>query len=127
MLSPTTRNDPYRIYVPNSGGASVDVIDPHTMQIVAHYPTGTSPQHVVPAWDLKPCTSPTILRTPDMGGLSPDGKVFWLAGRYSSAVYAISTRDGHLIARISVGMQPHGLCVWPQPGRYSLGHTGVTR
>ena len=26
-----------------------------------------------------------------------------------------------------VGAQPHGLCVWPQPGRYSLGHTGVTR
>ena len=22
---------------------------------------------------------------------------------------------------------PHGLCVWPQPGRYSLGHTGILR
>jgi hypothetical protein len=26
-----------------------------------------------------------------------------------------------------VGSQPHGLCVWPQAGRYSLGHTGITR
>jgi len=26
-----------------------------------------------------------------------------------------------------VGNGPHGLCVWPQPGRYSLGHTGITR
>jgi DNA-binding beta-propeller fold protein YncE len=62
-----------------------------------------------------------------MGGVSPDGKVLWLAGRYSSRVYALSTRNGRLLAEIPVGVQPHGLCVWPQPGRYSLGHTGVTR
>lgn len=65
--------------------------------------------------------------TPDMGGVSPDGKVIWLAGRYSGQVYAISSRDGHLIASIPVGISPHGLCVWPQPGRYSTGHTGVMR
>ena len=28
---------------------------------------------------------------------------------------------------IPVGAEPHGLCVWPQPGRYSLGHTGILR
>jgi len=320
MLSPAVHADPYLIYVPNSGGSSVDVIDPNTMQIVDHFTTGTNPQHVVPAWDLKtlyatndignsltpidpktgrragpdipvadpynmyfmpngryaivveearrilafrdphtfelrhtlavPCpgidhmdfsanggyllascefssqlvkinlhtlkvvgylhlpgSSPQDVKldptgkvfyvadrfrggvwrvdgahmralgfiptgsdahglypsrdgrdlyvtnrrggsitvidfathkkiatwripgggSPDMGGVSPNGKVIWLAGRYSSTVYAISTVDGHLIAKISVGLQPHGLCVWPQPGRYSLGHTGVTR
>jgi hypothetical protein len=26
-----------------------------------------------------------------------------------------------------VGHEPHGLTVWPQPGRYSLGHTGNMR
>jgi YVTN family beta-propeller protein len=62
-----------------------------------------------------------------MGNLSPDGKVFWVSGRYDNVVYAISTANGHLLARIAVGSQPHGLCVWPQPGRYSLGHTGITR
>ena len=61
-----------------------------------------------------------------MGGVSADGKVLWLSGRYNAAVYAISTVDGHLIATIPVG-SPHGLCVWPQPGRYSIGHTGITR
>jgi YVTN family beta-propeller protein len=65
--------------------------------------------------------------TPDMGGVSADGKVLWLSGRYSSEVYAIDTRSGHLLARIPVGNGPHGLCVYPQPGRYSLGHTGVFR
>lgn len=65
--------------------------------------------------------------TPDMGGVSADGKVLWLSGRYSAEVYAIDTRNGHLLARIPVGNGPHGLCVYPQPGRYSLGHTGVFR
>jgi YVTN family beta-propeller protein len=320
MLSAAVKGDPYRIYVPNSGGSSVDVIDPATMQIVNHFSTGFNPQHVVPSWDMKtlyatndiansltpinprtggragadipvadpynmyfmpngrwaivvaeaqrhldfrdphtfalrhrldvPCpgidhmdfsanggyliascefsaqlvkinlhtlkvmgylhlpgsspqdvkldpsgkvfyvadrynngvwridgatfkrigfiptgrdahglypsrdgkylyvtnrraSSVTVIDfathrkvttwhipgggTPDMGGTSPDGKVLWLAGRYSSEIYALSTKDGHLIGRVAVGSQPHGLCVWPQPGRYSLGHTGVTR
>ena len=65
--------------------------------------------------------------SPDMGGVSADGKVLWLSGRYSGEVYAISTRSGRLLARIKVGQGPHGLCVYPQPGRYSLGHTGVFR
>ena len=65
--------------------------------------------------------------SPDMGGISADGKVLWLAGRYHAEVYAIDTRNGRLLARIPVGRAPHGLCVYPQPGRYSLGHTGVFR
>ncbi|WP_079249654.1 YncE family protein [Streptomyces sp. IMTB 2501] len=65
--------------------------------------------------------------SPDMGGLSADGKVLWLSGRYHNTVYAIATSDGHLIKKIPVGIEPHGLCVYPQPGRYSLGHTGVFR
>jgi DNA-binding beta-propeller fold protein YncE len=65
--------------------------------------------------------------SPDMGGLTADGTQLWLSGRYDGAVYVIDTRDGHLIKRIPVGRGPHGLCVWPQTGRYSLGHTGITR
>jgi YVTN family beta-propeller protein len=65
--------------------------------------------------------------SPDMGGVSADGKVLWLSGRYSGEVYALDTRTGRLLARIKVGGEPHGLCVWPQPGRFSLGHTGVLR
>ena len=65
--------------------------------------------------------------SPDMGNVSADGKVLWLSGRYSGEVYAISTANGRLLARIRVGSGPHGLCVWPQPGTYSLGHTGILR
>jgi len=62
-----------------------------------------------------------------MGGVSASGRVLWLAGRYDAAVYAINTRTGKLIRRVPVGLGPHGLCVYPQPGRYSLGHTGIMR
>jgi DNA-binding beta-propeller fold protein YncE len=65
--------------------------------------------------------------SPDMGGVSADGRILWLSGRYNGEVYAISARSGRLIRRIQVGLGPHGLCVYPQPGRYSLGHTGVFR
>jgi DNA-binding beta-propeller fold protein YncE len=65
--------------------------------------------------------------SPDMGGVSADGKTLWLSGRYTSEVYAFDTSNGNLRARITVGREPHGLCVYPQPGRYSLGHTGNMR
>jgi YVTN family beta-propeller protein len=65
--------------------------------------------------------------SPDMGNVSADGKTLWLSGRYNAEVYAIDTTTGKLRARIPVGSGPHGLTVWPQPGRYSLGHTGTMR
>ncbi|MFI0242391.1 hypothetical protein [Streptomyces sp. NPDC016845] len=65
--------------------------------------------------------------SPDMGGVSADGTTLWLSGRYDSEVYAIDTRTGAQVARVPVGRGPHGLAVYPQPGRYSLGHTGIFR
>ncbi|HTZ87372.1 MAG TPA: YncE family protein [Solirubrobacteraceae bacterium] len=65
--------------------------------------------------------------SPDMGGVSANGRVLWLSGRYNEVVYAIDTQSGKLLAKIRVGRGPHGLSVFPQPGRYSLGHTGVFR
>jgi YVTN family beta-propeller protein len=65
--------------------------------------------------------------SPDMGGVSADGKVLWVSGRYDGVVYAIDTTTGALLHKIRVGSGPHGLSVFPQPGRYSIGHTGVFR
>ncbi len=96
------------LYVANRNEGSVSVISFRTRKVVAKWriPGGGSP---------------------DMGDVSADGKVLWLSGRYNSEVYAFNTRTGKLIARIPVGASPHGLSVWPQPGRYSLGHTGNMR
>jgi DNA-binding beta-propeller fold protein YncE len=65
--------------------------------------------------------------SPDTAGVSPDGRVLWVSGRYNSVVYAIVLTTGRILARIRVGHAPHGLAVFPQPARYSLGHTGVLR
>jgi YVTN family beta-propeller protein len=96
------------LYVSNRGEGSISVID-------------FASRTVVQTWKIPGKASP------DMGGVSSDGQVLWLAGRYDHEVYAIDTRDGHLRARIKTGKGPHGLCVFPQPGRYSLGHTGIFR
>ena len=64
--------------------------------------------------------------SPDMGNLSADGHYLWLSGRYDNVVYRIDTRSG-AVDKIKAGREPHGLTVWPQPGRYSLGHTGNLR
>jgi YVTN family beta-propeller protein len=64
--------------------------------------------------------------SPDMGNVSADGKWLWLSGRYDDVVYAFDTASG-AVKIIKVGKEPHGLTVWPQPGRYSLGHTGNMR
>ncbi|WP_175817882.1 YncE family protein [Burkholderia diffusa] len=64
--------------------------------------------------------------SPDMGNVSVDGKTLWLSGRFDDVVYAIDTTKGS-VKSIPVGMEPHGLTVWPQSGRYSLGHTGNMR
>ena len=64
--------------------------------------------------------------SPDMGNVSADGKLLWLSGRFDNVVYAIDTITG-AVKQIPVGTEPHGLAVWPLPGRYSLGHTGDLR
>ena len=64
--------------------------------------------------------------SPDMGNVSVDGKILWLSGRFDKVVYALDTATG-AVKTIPVGTEPHGLTIWPQPGRYCLGHTGVMR
>jgi YVTN family beta-propeller protein len=137
-------------YVADGVSNGVWVIDAHTFTKVGFVPTGAGAHGLYASRDsaylyvsnrtegsisvISFATGKVIAKwripgggSPDMGGVSADGRVLWLAGRYNAEVYAIDTRSGKLIARIRVGRGPHGLCVYPQPGRYSLGHTGVFR
>jgi YVTN family beta-propeller protein len=110
--------DGTRLYVANRGShkmkgarpkgpGSVSVIDFATRSIVAQWP--------VPGGG-----------SPDMGNVSADGKQLWLSGRFDSEVYVFDTASG-AVQKVPVGVEPHGLAVWPQPGRYSQGHTGNMR
>ncbi|MEU8684391.1 hypothetical protein [Streptomyces sp. NPDC048611] len=100
--------DSKHMYISNRGEGSISLLDFRTGKLVDK-------------WHIRGGGSP------DMGGLSTDGKVLWLSGRYNSEVYALDTRTGKTLAKIPVGQGPHGLAVYPQPGRYSLGHTGIFR
>ena len=62
-----------------------------------------------------------------MGSVSPDGRQFWVSGRNHGEIYVIDTTTGGLVKRIKTGAGPHGLTYFPQPGRYSTGHTGNYR
>jgi YVTN family beta-propeller protein len=95
------------LYVSNRGAGTVSVVS-------------FASRRVVRTWRIPG-------GSPDMGGVSADGRVLWLSGRYDAEVYAIDTATGRVRARIPVGQGPHGLSVWPQPGRHSLGHTGIMR
>jgi len=97
-----------RVFVSNRDEGSVSVLDASSLAITA-------------TWKIPGGGSP------DMGGVTADGSQLWLSGRYNSEVYVFDTGTGALIRRIKVNAGPHGLLVWPQPGSFSLGHTGNMR
>lgn len=97
----------HKIHGLPNGKGSVTVIDFASEKVVAQWP--------IPGGG-----------SPDMGNVSADGKELWLSGRFDDEVYRIDTATGQVL-KIAVGKEPHGLTVWPQPGRYSLGHTGNLR
>jgi YVTN family beta-propeller protein len=138
------------VYVADMLANGVQLIDGEKFAKVGFIPTGRGAHGLYPSRDSKflYCSnrdegSVSVIRfadnkvvqkwmipgggSPDMGGVSADGKRLWLTGRYNSEVYVFDTADGSLVTRIKVGKNPHGLCVYPQPGRYSLGHTGILR
>ena len=97
----------HRIHGGRLSDGGVAVVDFATEKVVARWP--------VPGGG-----------SPDMGNVSADGKWLWLSGRFDDVVYRFDTSSG-AVTQIKVGAEPHGLTVWPQPGRYSLGHTGNLR
>ena len=109
--------DGTKLYVANRGSSKIGG-KPRGPGSVAVIDFGT--RKVVTTWAIPKGGSP------DMGNVSADGKHLWLSGRYDNVVYVIDTTSGEVVT-IPVGKEPHGLTVWPQPGRYSLGHTGNMR
>jgi YVTN family beta-propeller protein len=135
-------------YVADQNLNRLDVIDATTLATVSYIPTGRGAHGMYPSRDAKElyvsnriegtvsvisydtrqivATWAVLGGSPDMGGVSADGTQLWLSGRYNSEIYVIDTRSGAL-RTIPVGKGPHGLCVFPQPGSISLGHTGNYR
>jgi len=110
--------DATKLYVSNRGFPNIQDVHPHGPGSVSVIDVATG--KVTANWPVPGGGSP------DMGNVTADGKQLWLSGRYDSSVYVFDTTTGS-VTTIPVGTQPHGLCVWPQPGRYSVGHTGILR
>jgi YVTN family beta-propeller protein len=142
--------DGHTFYVADMAFGGVWLVNAHQMRGIRLQPTGAGAHGLYPSRDSRTLyvtnraegsISLLSFRTgkptgkwrlpgggsPDMGGISADGQTLWLSGRYDATVYAINTRTGSLRAQVRVGSGPHGLSVWPQPGRYSIGHTGILR
>jgi DNA-binding beta-propeller fold protein YncE len=113
----TTPKEPHGLY-PSRNGKVLYVSDRGAGKVSV---VSFARRRIVATWTIPGGGSP------DMGGVSADGKVLWLTGRYHGVVYGFDTASGRLVAKIRVGGSPHGMAVWPQPGRYSLGHTGNMR
>ena len=136
-------------YVADMARGGVYLVDGDSLKVMRFIPTGAGAHGLYVSRDSKTLyvsnrsagsvsliefKSNTVTATwrlpggsPDMGGVSADGKILWLSGRSNADVYALDTTTGALVRRVPVGKGPHGLSVYPQPGRYSLGHTGVFR
>ena len=99
--------DGTRLFITNRGEGTVSVLNFASRKLVARW--------TVPGG------------SPDMGSVSANGAEFWVSARYSNEVYVFDTRSGKLTHRIKVGRGPHGLTYFPQPGRFSLGHTSNYR
>ncbi len=95
-----------RLYVSNRLAGSISVISFALRRVIKTWHVGGSP---------------------DMLQVSPSGERLWTSNRFTDTVSVISTLTGRVVSVIRVGASPHGLCFFPQPGRYSLGHNGVYR
>ena len=101
--------DSKEMYVTNRGEGTISLFDFATQQ--TRREVGAARTAAAPTWAASPPTARCC--------------------GCPAATTAWSTRStpppASELARIPVGRGPHGLCVYPQPGRYSLGHTGVFR
>jgi YVTN family beta-propeller protein len=98
--------DTQSLYVGNRLNGTISVIDLRTQQVRDTWHIGGSP---------------------DMLQLSPDGRQLWVSNRFDNTVTVVDTHSGSVLHVIPVGVWPHGLCFFPNTGRFSLGHNGVYR
>ena len=140
MLSPEARLAKPLVYVPPTKSRDVWVIDPSTFAVVARYPLGDGElQHVVPSWDLRtlyashdlgdrltpfdPTTgtpgTPIPITDPYNVYFTPDGRTAVFTCEFAGRVDVVDVAAHRLLRMIEA--------LRHEPGRYSLGHTGITR
>lgn len=135
-------------YVADQGRHGVFVLDADTLDEVAFLPTGRGAHglqisrrsdELFVSNRLEGSISMIDLSTrsvkgrwqvggsPDMLQVSADGRRLWASNRFHGSVSVIDTATGAVVKVIRTGAGAHGLTLFPQPGRRSIGHNGVYR
>jgi YVTN family beta-propeller protein len=94
-------HDGRTLYVTNRLGGTVSRIDVATRKVTGTFTVGGSP---------------------DMIQVAPDGKTLWTSNRFDGTVTVLDATTGAVVRTITVGAGPHGLCMFPQPAKFSTGH-----
>lgn len=102
----TISRDGFSMYVANRASGSISVIDLATRKVVK-------------TWQ--------VAGSPDMMQVTPDGRWLWYSNRFHGTVSVLDTTTGRVLHTIPTGESPHGLTLFPNAGRFSLGHNGVYR
>ncbi len=135
-------------FVADQGRHGVIIIEPESMTEVGFLPTGLGAHGMAisrdtralyvtnrnagtlsvidfAAWGI--AKTWTIGGSPDMVQVSTDGQQIWTSARNHGHIIVVDSNNGNVIQRIPTGAAPHGLTIFPQPGRFSIGHNGVYR
>lgn len=136
------------LYVANQGRHGVSLIDPTTMTEIGFLPTGLGAHGLNVSRDAATLfvsnrmegtisvidfATRSVRQTwrvggsPDMIQVSADGAQLWVSNRFQGSVSVIDTASGRVTATIPTGAGAHGVSLFPQPGRYNVGHNGVYR
>ena len=136
------------LYVANQGRHGVSLVDPETMAEIGFLRTGTGAHGLNVSRDATSLfvsnrmegtisvidfASQAVRETwrvggsPDMIQVTGDGAQLWVSNRFHGSVSVIDTSSGRVIATIPTGAGAHGVSLFPQPGRYNVGHNGVYR
>ena len=136
------------LYVANQGRHGVSLVDPETMTETGFIRTGTGAHGLNVSRDATTLFVSNRMEgtisvidfatqavrdkwqvggSPDMIQVSADGTQLWVSNRFHASVSAIDTTNGRVIATIPTAAGAHGVSLFPQPGRYSVGHNGVYR
>lgn len=98
--------DAATLYVSNRMDGSISIIDLATRTVRDTWRVGGSP---------------------DMIQVSTDGSQLWVSNRFQGSVSVVDSATGKVTNTIATGAGAHGVSLFPQPGRFSVGHNGVYR
>ena len=136
------------LYVANQGRNGVSIVDVDSMTEIGFLKTGAGAHGLNISRDAATLyvsnrmegsvsvidfASRTVRDTwkvggsPDMIQVSADGSQLWVSNRFQGSVSVIDTASGTVTNTIATGAGAHGVSLFPQPGRYNVGHNGVYR